>query len=77
MALNLVAALVAGGGKREHSLSPNVRVTTGAKYRGKDNPISLTFENGHVFFIVRDAITADEYAAEVMDYPITLLKPQK
>jgi hypothetical protein len=66
VALDTVAAVVAGNGSREHSVNPNSPVYTLADYEAKKAPyMTATFEHGFTFFILSDIRGVGHYEAKI------------
>ena len=66
VALDIVAAVVAGNGEREHSVDPNSPVYTLADREAKKaTEVTGTFENGLVFVILSDVRTGGRYEAKI------------
>jgi len=64
VALDLTAALVAGGGGREHTVAPELPVYTLEDVnKGKSPTVTATAEHGSAFYLLSDTKTNDGYDA--------------
>ena len=71
IALDAVAAVVAGDGGREHTVDPFSEVITVEESRSKGNeryPITLTMEGGMAFAILRDSKQTNPYRAQIIRF---------
>ena len=62
VALDVTAAVIAGHGRRERSVTPNAPVYTLAE-KGKAPHVTATFEHGAIFVILSDTQTNGRYEA--------------
>jgi hypothetical protein len=73
LALNAVAAVVAGHGEREHTVQPDAHISTieESKVPSTQNlyPV-VTIEHRMGFAIVRDTYTKSGYRAEIIAFPV-------
>jgi hypothetical protein len=73
LAVNAVAAVVAGNGGREHTIEPHAGIITidESKTRSNENlyPV-VTLERGTAFAIIRDTYTKSGYRAEIIAFPV-------
>lgn len=62
VALDITAAVIAGHGQREHSVTPTARVYTFAE-KDKAPHVTATFEQGAIFVLLSDTQTSGRYEA--------------